>query len=115
MKKIIVITLSLLFAAMLVLGNNMPATQLPQQEVVVDQLDYQAQVVGQELILTIETTQINELTIELYNLTGKRVGFWKVNENNKRITVTNKEVLAAGLYIVKVTNGKQAKAKKFQS
>ncbi len=114
MKKIIVITLSLLFAALLVLGNNVPTTQLHKQEVVVDKLDYQAQVVGQELILTFETTQSDELTIELYNLTGKRVGFWKVNESNKRFTVTNKEVLAAGLYIVKVTNGKQAKAKKFQ-
>ena len=114
MKKIIVITASLLFAALVVLGGDY---HYSDQQVNIEKgqkLDFHARVVEQQLVLEFDIAPKNGLRVELYNLTGKRIGLWKVNETKKKITLDNLMVLQQGLYIIKVTDGQSASAQKFK-
>ena len=114
MKKIIVITASLLFTALVVLGGSVEKSYQQTQPEQVNELEFIARLVEQQLVLDFEVTPSNNLRVELYDLTGKRIGFWRVDEVTKEVILDNQKVLQQGLYIVKVTDGRNSSVKKFK-
>jgi len=79
-------------------------------------LEFTAYVSGQDLRIDFETAPTTDYTIELYNLTGAKVGEWRVQKNaDKYCELSLKEPLRKGLYIIKVSAGQHTMAKKVQA
>jgi len=117
MKKILVITISLLFAALVALGNTTlhNTAQYVGQEVTLTTLDYVIRTSGQDVVITFDQAPATAYSVEIYDLTGKRVANWsRQKSTDKEVTFTCDKSLNSGLYIVRVTAGKQVATKKFQ-
>ncbi len=111
---------SLLIALLLLAGVADVVAQAPgkMQQTVASAskgLEFTAYVSGQDVHLDFEAAINTDLVIELYNLTGAKVGEWKVQKNtDKYCEVSLNEPLRKGLYIIKVRAGQDVVAKKVQ-
>ena len=117
MKKILVITISLLFAVLVALGTESQrfAEQYVGQEVIQTAPEYAIRTSGQDLIITFDQAPATAYTVEIYDLTGKRVANWsRQKSTDTEATFTFEKSLNSGLYIVRLTAGEQVVAKKFQ-
>lgn len=108
-----------LFIALLVLaGMGDVSAQSPlksQFSVAAATLEFSAYVNGQYVRIDFETAPTNDYTIELYNLTGAKIGEWHVQKSADKYSELNlDEPLRKGLYIIKVSAGQNVMAKKVQ-
>lgn len=79
------------------------------------QLSFNAEVSGQYLIINFDNLPQTAFEIEIYDITGKRVASFKSDKaTNKRMEFSFNQNLSSGLYIIRITSGTQAAAKKFQ-
>lgn len=78
-------------------------------------LEFSAEVSGQYLIINFDKLPQTAFEIEIYDITGKRVASFKSDKaTSKRMEFTFNQNLSSGLYIIRITAGSQAAAKKFQ-
>lgn len=79
-------------------------------------IEFSAYVSGQVLHLDFNDAITLNYVVELYNLTGAKIGEWKIEKNSdKYCEVIIDKPLRKGLYIIKVSTGQQAVAKKVQT
>jgi methionine-rich copper-binding protein CopC len=118
MKKTLLILSFIFSSATLVLGQAGPdlgSGLTPSTSVQKYTLDFSAEVNGEYLIINFEVAPQSNYTIDLYDITGKRVATYTGEKGtSKRMEFSLNQSLAKGLYIVRITSGKQAAAKKFQ-
>lgn len=118
MKKIIVITISLLFAMLVALGEpalHHAAEVTNRPQIAAANWGYTLQASGQELTITFNQTPAAAYTVEVYDLTGKRVANWsQAPSTSQSATFTFDNALKSGLYVARVTLGKEVVTKKFQ-
>ncbi|MGI6321661.1 MAG: T9SS type A sorting domain-containing protein [Bacteroidales bacterium] len=50
-------------------------------------------------ILFVKTASLEQIQVELFDINGKKTGFWLVNSNNNSITIDN---LSQGVYLCRV-------------
>lgn len=78
-------------------------------------LEFTAEVSGEYLIINFEVIPQSGYQIELYDITGRRVACYNSEKGaNKRMEFSLNQALGKGLYIVRISSGKQAAAKKIQ-
>ena len=79
-------------------------------------LEFSAYVNGQVLHIDFDATVNTNYAVELYNLTGAKIGEWKIEKNSdKYCEVALDQPLRKGLYIIKVSTGQLVVAKKVQT
>lgn len=119
MKRIIVILASLLFTAVALFGNPVKRHDIPSSRQVVakEKLAYKLMVKVEHLVITFDEVPAENLIIEVFNLTGKRVERFMINiseSSSNRHELSFEEVHPNGLYIIKVSSSSQSRTKKFQ-
>ena len=108
---------SLLFVgATELLAHPQSKSQVGSAMVLAQEIDFSSYVSGQILHLDFDATLNSNYSIELYNLTGAKVGSWKIEKNsNEKCEVTLDQPLRKGMYIIKVSAGEKVVAKKLQT
>lgn len=107
----------MLLATLLALGNEDQRykNELVGLEAIQTTPDFSVRVSGQDFTVHFTVLPATAYTVEVYDLTGKRVAFWGHQQSEEReVSFTFVKSLPAGLYIVRLTAGKQVVAKKFQ-
>lgn len=119
MKQKIYISI-LLASFVLFLGSEVTAKLQSKTPVVAqmqmgEKIDFVAYVNGQTLNLEFDRNLDASFTVELFNITGKRIGFWKIQKAaNLDYEIDLNQLLANGLYIIKITSGQHEVVKKMQ-
>jgi len=118
MKRTLLILSFILSSATLVLGQSGPDLGSGTAQTTSIQkytLDFSAEINGEYLIINFDAVPQSNYTIDLYDITGKRVATYTGEKGtSKRMEFSLNQTLAKGLYIVRISAGKQAAAKKFQ-
>jgi hypothetical protein len=120
MKKTIVILASILFTAVALFGNgqkNVFLTPNVQIERNAEPFNYTLQVKSDQLIISFEKLPTENVTVEVFNLTGKRVEYYFVSAadiSTQKQSFDFRSTHPAGLYVVRVSTASQSKTKKFQ-
>jgi methionine-rich copper-binding protein CopC len=79
-------------------------------------LEFTSYVNAQILHIDFDANISSNYSIELYNLTGAKVGEWKIEKNgDKYCEVILDQPLRKGMYIIKVSAGEKVIAKKLQT
>ena len=116
-KHIIAIVLfAFLLAVQNASGNYLADAAQVEVKQAVKNYDFTAFVNGQQLQIDFETVVANDVEVELFDITGKKIVSKKIAaENSKNKIIDLDQPLKKGVYIVKIKIDQKIVAKKIQT